>query len=60
LPLAQVEHEKETWPTVWGTCWKLGYLPVIIVSSRALFIRSIAFSLVGAQTISCNKFQISN
>lgn len=31
---------------------KLAPLPVIIVSSRALFIRSIAFSLVGAQTIS--------
>ena len=31
---------------------KLHLLPVIIVSLRALFMRSIAFSLVGAQTIS--------
>lgn len=30
--------------------------PVIIVSSSALFIRSIAFSLVGAHTISCKMF----
>lgn len=30
-------------------------LPVITVSSRALFMRSIAFSLVGAHTISYNK-----
>jgi hypothetical protein len=29
-------------------------LPVITVSSRALFMRAIAFSLVGAHTISCN------
>jgi hypothetical protein len=31
-------------------------LPVIIVSSSALFMRSIAFSLVGAHTISCKMF----
>jgi hypothetical protein len=29
---------------------------VIIVSSSALFMRSIAFSLVGAHTISCKMF----
>lgn len=33
---------------------KLARLPVIIVSSSALLIRSIAFSLVGAHTISYN------
>ena len=32
---------------------ELVQLPVIIVSSRALFMRSTAFSLVGAHTISC-------
>jgi len=31
-------------------------LPVIIVSSSALFMRSIAFSLVGAHTISCKRY----
>jgi hypothetical protein len=52
-------QELKTWVPVRGTFQILGHLPVIIVSSRALFIRSIAFSLVGAQTISCNMFQMS-
>lgn len=34
-------------------------LPVMIVSSSALFMRSIAFSLVGAHTISYKNFQKS-